>query len=142
MLKPTALSFVLVVAGLLIAPTANAYHGPCFTDSFGRCTQAPTSMITPADSPGDDAAYGDTPDQHFAYYLTHDDDVPNFQVWNFDVLKAQALRGCDLLRNGWDTYDISNALEAEVGYPHDVAANIIIAGAVIYCRELLPPPKY
>ena len=90
-------------------------------------------------SPADDAAYGTTLDQHFAYYLTHDDDAPNFMIYNFDVLKAQGLRACNQQSSGMSTHDAIRDLESLVGYPDDVAANIVISATVLYCNWVNPP---
>lgn len=120
-------------AAVAAAPIAAAYDGPCETDNLGRCTYAPLAMATSVDSPANLAAYGETPDQHFAYFLTHDDDVPNFRITDFDLLKAQALRGCELQRGGMRTIDVVESLQQSAGYSYDGAASLILAGNLIYC---------
>lgn len=134
--------FVVTLAALpalTVDVPAIAYYGPCYTDNFGRCVHAPTSMMTLKGDPRDKAAFGTTPDQAFAYFVTHDDDTPDFIITNFDLLKSQALRGCELQRSGWSTWDTTTALANEVGYSREVAANIIISGTVVYCGEVNQP---
>jgi len=132
------LKWSLVVSAAAVtladAPLAAAYDGPCETDVFGRCTYAPIAMASAEDAPENLSAYGETPDQHFAYWLTHDDDVPNFRITDFDLLKAQALQGCELTRGGSTTLDAVQSLERTAGYSFDLASIVILAGNMVYCR--------
>jgi hypothetical protein len=137
--KAPTLTAVVLATALTAAAPAAAYYGPCYTDAYGRCTQAPISMSTPTSTAADSAAYGTTPDQNFAYHLTHDSSLPNYTITNFDLLKSQALEGCNYLRAGWRTYDVINWLQNAAVYPRRIATNIIIAGNVIYCPEIDRP---
>lgn len=132
-LKPALAVLAAGMATLAAAPLATAYDGPCETDVFGRCTYAPLAMATTLDSPANMAAFGETPDQNFAYFLTHDDDVPNFRITDFDLMKAQALRGCDLLRGGSTRLEAVKSLEYSAGYSFELASIVILAGESVYC---------
>ena len=63
-------------------------------------------------------AYGTTPDQHFAYFVTHDDDAPEFRITNFPVLKAQALWVCQLRTSGMRANTATHALEERGSYTY------------------------
>lgn len=133
MLRSALAVSAAALAAVAAAPLAAAYNGPCETDDLGRCTYAPLAMATAVDSPANLAAYGETPDQHFAYLLTHDHDVPNFRITDLDLLKAQALQGCELQRGGMRTIDVVEALQQSAGYSYDGAASVILVGNVVYC---------
>jgi hypothetical protein len=60
----------LGLAALGVAAPVSADSPYCYTDVTGHCT----AIRYPRDSPADTAAWGTTPDQGFAYLLTHDDD--------------------------------------------------------------------
>ena len=94
------------------------------------------------DSPEDMAAYGHTPDSHFAYFVTHDDDAPEFRIIDFPSVKGQALWSCQERVNGLDGVDATNAVERQGGYTEDQARAITSAGAAIYCPWTIkkPPP--
>ena len=143
---------VAVLAGLAatgavsFAAPVNAYPGGCYTDDFGRCRFAPLELWAPAQSPIDMAAWGSNPDQHFAYWLTHSDDVPNFMIYNFDVVKAQGLQACGLRSRGVRQRDaIAYVQSLTSDYSRDEAANIVISAAVAYCDWVIdrnPQPSY
>jgi hypothetical protein len=135
-LKSALVVSAVAAATVAAAPLATAYEGPCETDVFGRCTYAPLAMATSGDSPANLAAYGETLDQNFAYFLTHDDDVPNFRITNFDLMKAQALQGCDLLRGGTLGAEVDEALQQSAGYSYELASLIVIAGSTVYCPDV------
>jgi hypothetical protein len=86
-----------------------------------------------------------TDDQAFAYFVTHDDDAPNFVITNFDVLKAQALRACQIRSSGYSRSTAIDDLQSLVpSYSREEAANIVISGSVIYCDRVIDtnPPSY
>ena len=138
----TALAGLAAGTALSFAAPANAYSGPCYTDSFGRCSYAPSTMMTLQGSPGDRAAYGVTDDQAFAYFVTHDDNAPNFIITDFDGLKAQALRACQIRSSGLSRsaaiQDLQNLVPS---YSRNVAANIVISGSVVYCDWVIDMNK-
>jgi hypothetical protein len=127
------------VAAVGLAAPASAYHGGCYKDTYRNCSYAPLSLATGNDSPADDAAYGTTPDQYFAYYVTHDDDAPEFRIMDFPTLKGQALWACQLRTNGLRGIDAVYALQNAAGYTFDQAKAITSAAATIYCPWNLPP---
>ncbi|ORA40401.1 hypothetical protein BST20_07700 [Mycobacterium branderi] len=131
----------LVAVG--VAAPASAYHGGCYVDNYGNCSYAPLSLATEEHSPADRAAWGTTPDQHFAYFVTHDDDAPGFVIMDFPSLKGQALWGCQEETNGMRSLDVVHALERAGGYTFDQANNIHAAAVTIYCpwNAHLPPPS-
>ncbi len=126
-------------AALLVAPAATAYPGGCYEDPLGRCFFAPISMFAPADSPADLDAYGETPDQHFAYLVTHDDSVPEFRITDFELVKAQGLRGCEQISDGMSHYDAVVDLQQRGGYTEEQATNILASAAPVYCHWVLKP---
>ena len=116
---------------------ASAYPGGCYTDEFGRCAFAPFDPNAVENSPADRAARGNTLDQQFAYFVTHDDDAPNFRIMDFNILKSQALRYCQQVSNGMDKLDALYDLQNLGGYTFDQANSISSAAVVLYCRENL-----
>lgn len=120
---------------------ASAYRGGCYVDANGNCNFAPFSLATADESPTDMAAYGTTPDQHFAYYVTHDDDAPEFRIMDFPSQKGQALWACQLETNGMSDLNATHALENAGGYTFDQADAITSAADTIYCpwNLHLPP---
>ncbi len=143
-MKLTAMCAVGAAAALLMAPSATAYPGGCFEDPFGRCFFAPISMFAPAGSPADVEAFGDTPDQRFAYLVTHYDRVPEFRIDDFELIKAQGLRSCEQLSNGMSHYEARVDLQQRGGYTDAVGANIHSAAVAVYCdwsvKHLVGPP--
>jgi len=92
------------------------------------------------------AAWGTTPDQHFAYLLTHDDDPAyNVVIMDFALLKAQGLRACQQETNGMSKLNATDALQSAGGYTFEQANSITSAADVEYCpwngpRGTSPPP--
>lgn len=115
-----------------VAGPASAYPGGCEADEFGRCTFAPYDPNAVEWDPADIAAYGTTPDQHFAYHLTHDDDAP-FRITDFNIQKSQALRVCQQVASGMELFDAAEELENFGGYTWDQAATLAAAASIIYC---------
>jgi hypothetical protein len=76
---------------------------------------------------------GSSPDEIFAYYLTHDERMPNFIIMDFPTLKMQGLRGCQQWTNGTDHNDVAVQLMDEGGYTIPQAVGIIAAAGKAYC---------
>ena len=122
---------VVFIAGAI---PANAYEGGCYKDPLGRCFFAPINQSPEASTlEADLDAFGDTPDQHFAYGMTHDDSVPEFRITDFDILKAHGLKACDLRISGMLFEDIDQFIEDLGPYPPDVASVIVSHAVVSYC---------
>jgi hypothetical protein len=86
------------------------------------------------------AAWGTTPDQHFAYLVTHDDEAPGFRIMDFPTLKGQGLWACQLETNGMRDLDATYALQNAGGYTFDQANTIDSSAVSIYCPWNVPPP--
>jgi hypothetical protein len=144
MLRALVAAGALTVAAVGAAAPASAYHGGCYTDAYGNCYYAPLSLATALPSPADRAAYGTTNDQRFAYYVTHDDDAPEFRIVDFPSLKGQALWACQSQTNGMRSLDVIYALQRASGYTFDQANNIHASAVTIYCpwnsSAPAPPP--
>ena len=124
---------------------ASAYKGGCYADANGNCYYAPLSLATGDHSSADEAACGTTPDQHFAYFVTDDDNAPEFRIMDFPTLKAQALWACQRESNGMRGLDALYAVQRAGGYTFDQANAITSAGDAVYCpwnvqRGPVPPP--
>ena len=94
---------------------------------------AAPELMTGPDSPADMAAWGRTPDQHFAYEVTHDDLEPFTVINNFDGVKAEGLLTCGLEARGTGTYAATEYLEAAEGYSFDEAVNVDSSAYAVYC---------
>jgi hypothetical protein len=136
-MRKTAVAILL--SGAAVAAMAsgtapvNAYPGGCETDAFGRCIFAPFDPNAVEDSPADLEAFGTTPDQEFAYWLTHDDDVPNFRIMDFNIVKSQALRVCQQVASGMDWFDAAEDLRNFGGHTEDQAYVVASWARIIYC---------
>ena len=122
------------------AAPASAYYGGCYKDEYGNCYFAPLSLATGNDAPADMDAYGTTPDQHFAYFVTHDDDAREFRIIDFPTLKGQAMWACQEQTNGMRGLDVVEALQSRGGYTQDQADNIEASAVAVYCPWVAPPP--
>jgi hypothetical protein len=139
------LAVALGVAALWLATPANAYYGDCYKDPYGNCIVAPLSLASAAEDAADMAAWGTTPDQHFAYYVTHGDEAPGFRIMDFGLLKAQGLRACQQETNGMSRLNATYALQYAGGYTFEQANNIASAADTEYCpwngpSGTFPPP--
>lgn len=123
-----------------LAAPGSAYSGGCYVDANGNCNFAPFSLATGDGSPADRAAFGTTPDQHFAYLVTHDDNAPEFRIMDFPSLKGQALWTCQLETNGISDIDSTHMLENAGGYAFDQANAITSSANTIYCTWNLHLP--
>ena len=139
-------STLVGAAAVAVATTgtgaANAYPGGCLTDAYtGNCVVAPASLYAPGESPINMAAWGQPPDQHFAYFLTHDDYAP-MTILNFGVVKEMALRACAMEAQGVDGYTARKSIQYAGGYSFDQANSITSAAEVEYCpsSSYLPRP--
>ena len=137
----TAIAGAAIGSGLvLLAPAANAsIYGDCYIDNYRRCMYMTPDQVRAKNSPADMAAWGSTPDQNFAYFVTHDEDAPWFVIMDFDLVKAQGLRSCQLQANGVDSLEAVYDLQRNGGYTFDQANNIASSAAVIYCPWINPP---
>jgi hypothetical protein len=126
------------LSALPLASSANGYPGGCYTDALGNCVYAPPELFAPEDSPADDAAWGSTPDQNFAYFVTHDDDHVGFVIADFATTKAHGLRACQQLSNGMSRYNVMKDMSRIGGYTLEEADNILVAAVVVYCNWALP----
>lgn len=142
----TTLAGFAAVGSLNFAASANAdngmIYGDCWVDAYGRCMFMTPDQVTPRNAPADRAAYGSTPDQRFAYYVTHDESTPWFVIMDFELVKAQGLRNCQLQANGVDSLDALYDIQRSGGYTFDQANNIASSAEVIYCPWVNPPPGY
>jgi hypothetical protein len=132
------LAAAVAAVGISVAAPASANYGGCYKDTYGNCSYAPLSLATENDSPADMAAWGTTPDQHFAYEVTHDDDAPSFRIMDFPTLKAQGLWACQLRTNGMRGVDAVYALQNIGGYTFDQANNIDSSAVAVYCPWNVP----
>ncbi len=121
--------------GLSLAAPANAYSGGCYTDNLGRCYKAAAELMTEEGSPLDRAAFGFTPDQHYAYLITHSDHAPFTVIYDFDAAKAEGFLVCAAMAaNGSDIYLAARQLQESERYASfNHAANIAAAAHTIYC---------
>jgi hypothetical protein len=131
----------LGLAAVEVAAPVSASYGGCYKDIYGNCSYAPFSLATKNNSPADMDAWGTTPDQHFAYFVTHDDHFPGFRIMDFPTLKAQVLRACQQETNGMDIITASDQLAAEGGYTASQADSIMSAAETIYCPWNNAPPR-
>jgi hypothetical protein len=126
----------LGVAAVGVAAPASAVPSYCYTDVYGHCT----AIRYPEGSPSALAAWGTTPDQHFANLLTTSDDPDdNIVIMDFSLVKAQGLRACQQETNGMDHVTVRDQLAASGGYAWEQANNITSAADTIYCPWNGPP---
>jgi hypothetical protein len=135
-IAPSLVTGALGLAAVWVASPASAYYGDCYKDTYGNCYYAPLSLATERDSPADMAAWGDTPDQHFAYWVTHDDDAPEFRIIDFSTLKAQGLWACQLLTSGMQNTDVLDALQDKGEYTDDEASDVHASAVAAYCPSV------
>jgi hypothetical protein len=135
----TAAAGAFGLAAIVFAAPTNAYYGGCYKDTAGNCYWAPKSLATANDSPADLDAFGTTPDQHFAYNVTHDDDAPEFKILDFAALKEQAMLACQLRTNGARALDATKAVQNRGGYTFQQANAIASSAVAVYCSSVIPP---
>jgi hypothetical protein len=130
----------LGVAAVGVAAPASAVPSYCYTDVYGHCT----AIRYPEGSPSALAAWGTTPDQHFANLLTTSDDPDdNIVIMDFSLVKAQGLRACQQETNGMSGFTVRHQLAALGGYTYEQANHIASAADTEYCQwnlALSPPP--
>lgn len=94
-------------------------------------------------------------DQQFYYLLTRPDQDYPMVVWDFPLIRAQAIRACQLEDAGLTAMQVTYDLDQRYGgpYPFEGASSITSAAEVIYCRwhlekpvdvstPVYPPPVY
>ncbi|MCX8495946.1 MAG: DUF732 domain-containing protein [Akkermansiaceae bacterium] len=121
----------------LAAPATASIKGGCYVDDYRRCLYMTPDQMTYGDSV-DMAVYGTTPDQHFAYFVTHSSAAPFLRIIDFDLVKAQGLRVCQLGANGMSSYEAVKDLQRNGGYNFDQANAIGSAAETIYCPWVHP----
>jgi hypothetical protein len=136
----TAFAGALGLIAIGAAAPAGAYYGGCYKDPAGNCNWAPRSLTTAEDAPADLDAFGSTPDQHFAYNVTHDDDAPEFKILDFAALKEQAMLACQLRTNGARALDATKAVQNRGGYTFQQANAIASSAVAVYCSSVSPRP--
>ena len=133
----TTLAGFAAVGAVVSAAPANAesgtIYGGCHTDAIGRCMYMTPDQVAAKNSPVDMAAWRGTPDHHFAYWVTHDAAAAWFVIMDFDTVKAQGLRACQLRTNGVDSLEVVYDLQRSGGYTFDQAVNITSSAAAVYC---------
>jgi hypothetical protein len=136
----TAVAGALGLIAIGAAAPAGAYYGGCYKDPADNCYLAPRSLSTAKDAPADLDAFGTTPDQHFAYLVTHDDDTPEFKILDFAALKEHAMLACQLRTNGARALDATRAVQNSGGYTFQQAGVIEASAVAVYCSSVIPPP--
>ena len=98
-----------------------------YQNAYGVCVPtASTDWSAPVATDG--------PDAQFYRLLTDPDQDYPMVIWNFPLVKGQALWVCQ--RQNWvSPYEATKELEASGAYAWDAARSIGSAGTVIYCPQ-------
>jgi hypothetical protein len=130
MFRTALVGAAVVVAGIGYPFTANAQPSMCgpgtYQNAYGVCL--PTAGA-PWSAPVDTG-----PDADFYRLLTDPDQSQPMVIWNFPLVKGQALWACQRM-NFENPYLVTKELQASGGYSFDAANDITSAGMTIYCPQ-------
>jgi hypothetical protein len=120
-----------LIGGGLIAAAAIGATSPASADTGGS---GYSGYVIPDPGP-----VNQTPDARFYWLLTEPNQEHPMVIWNFPLVKAQALQGCQAQSNGLSSLETVYAIQNTFGYSFGDANSIHSAADVIYCRWNLSP---